>query len=354
MRYYDIKIFYPLAYPQEYNPDQNADPRNLYRHYSSLKNGVHNPGCLMVEFDIQRFEESTPKGETIITLWGISPQEMQQIRQNMIGMQIEVKVGMSKGLPLAAAGKQGLVLKGVIWQVLGNWQGTELRLDLIVTAGPVSQVDSLPLAPINLTLPWDKGQKLSNALFNCFRTLGGYTFSISVSDRLVNSFDNGTFCGTLSDLARHLKTFSKSVIKDKGYVGVEIAVVNGNEIRVYDNDFDTHQVKKVEDSAAYRRDNPTQLHFTDLIGQPTWIKFGTVSIPCVMRGDIQVGNFIRMPEGMRPMLQASSYSQFRDDSAFKGLFQVASVRLLGNSRQADANSWVTVLEAYPYTEDNKP
>lgn len=307
----------------------------------------------MVEFDILRFGESTPQGETTITIWGISPQEMQQARQNMFGMPIEVRVGMSKGLPLANAGKSGLVLKGVIWQAMGNWQGTELRLDLIVTVSPVSHVDPLPLAPINLTLPWNKGQKLSDALFDCLRTLGGYTFSISISDRLVNNYDNGMYCGSLSDLAVYLNTFSKSIIKDKNYAGVEIAVVDGNEIRVYDNDFGTHRAKKPEESAAYRRDHPIQLQFTDLIGQPTWIKYNTVSVPCVMRGDIQVGDYILMPKESRPIIQAASYSQFRDESAFKGLFQVTLVRLLGNSRQPDANSWVTVLEANPYSETQK-
>lgn len=51
------------------------------------------------------------------------------------------------------------------------------------------------------------------------------------------------YCGSLSDLAVYLNTFSKSIIKDKNYAGVEIAVVDGNEIRVYDNDFDTHRAK---------------------------------------------------------------------------------------------------------------
>ncbi|PYA80864.1 hypothetical protein DMW54_24995, partial [Serratia marcescens] len=58
-------------------------------------------------------------------------------------------------------------------------------------------------------------------------------------------------------------------------------------------------------------------------------------------------DYIRMPEKLRPMIQASSYSQFRDDAAFTGDFLVSSVRLLGNSRQPDANSWLTVLEAHP-------
>ncbi|ECK7346983.1 hypothetical protein YU57_24165, partial [Salmonella enterica subsp. enterica serovar Typhi] len=160
MRFYDIQIFNA--------PDAKGNPGTLYRQYSSMKNGVFNPGCLMVEFDLLRFGESTPKGQSCITVWGISPQEMQQARQDMFGMTIKMWVGMSKGLPLAKPEQRGLVLEGTIWQVLGNWQGTELRLDLIVTAGPVSDVNPLPLAPVNLTVPWNKGVKLSVALTQCF------------------------------------------------------------------------------------------------------------------------------------------------------------------------------------------
>ncbi|OKP23349.1 hypothetical protein [Serratia fonticola] len=336
MRYYDIRIF-----------EKGGDPNKPFRYYSSLKNGVFNPGNLMIEFDIQRFGESTPQGESRVTIWGIGPKEMQQARQNMFGMTIKMWVGMSKGLPLAKPSQKGLALEGTIWQVLGNWQGTELRTDLIITAGPVSSANPAPLAPISLTLPWNKGIKLSVALEQCFRLLGGYRFSINVSDRLINNYDRPWFCGNLSSLAKDLNSFSKSIIKDVGYSGVEIAMVNGNEIRVFDNDFSNHQNKDSKVTASDRRNNPTQIEFTDLIGQPTWVQFGKVSIPCVMRSDIQVGDYIRMPEQIRPMVQASSYSQFRDDAAFKGVFQVSSVRLLGNSRQPDANSWVTVIEAYP-------
>lgn len=342
MRYYDIQIFTPA--------DKKGNPAKLFRRYSSLKNGVFNPGNLMIEFDIQRFGEATPKGESCITIWGISPQDMQQARQDMFGMKIKMWVGMSKGLPLAKPAQQGLILEGTIWQVLGNWQGTELRVDLIVTASAVSDVIPAPLAPINLTLPWNKGVKLSVALTQCFQNMGGeYRFSISISDRLINNFDSSMFCGSLTELATKLKNLSKNIIKENDYSGVEISVVNGREIRVFDNDFANHQDKSSKKSAYYRSKNPTQIVFTDLVGQPTWVQYGTITIPCVMRSDIQVGDYIRMPEKLRPMVQASSYSQFRDDSAFTGDFLVSSVRLLGNSRQPDANSWVTVLEAHPAT-----
>lgn len=71
------------------------------------------------------------------------------------------------------------------------------------------------------------------------------------------------------------------------------------------------------------------------------------SLVCVMRGDIQTGDHIKMPQKARPMIQASSYSQYRDDSAFSGEFMVNAVRLLGNSRQPTAEAWVAIIEASP-------
>jgi len=336
MRYYDIKIF-------------NSDG-TIYREYSSLKNGVFNPGALMVEFDILRFGESTPQGESHITVWGISPQEMQQARQNMSGKRIQLFSGMSKGLPLANPQQRGLVIDGTIFQAFGNWQGTELRLDFIIFAGPVSSSNPAPLAPVNLTLPWLSGQKLSVALSQCFMTLGGYKPNINISNRLILNYDRQMYCGSLTGLAKNLKDFSLSIIKDPGYSGVEMTVVNGNELRVTDNDYANHPDQTSRNSAVYRNNNPIQIEFSDLIGQPTWIRFGVVTLACVMRADIQVGDVILMPKKSRPMIQASSYSQFRDDAAFSGSFKVQSVRLVGNNRQRDGGSWITIIEANPEAE----
>lgn len=333
MRYYEINIL--------------DDDNTIIKQYSSLKNGVHNPGCLMVEFDIQRVGESTPSGETHLTIWGIGPKEMQQARSNLYGKKIQIFVGMSPGLPLAGKWNRRLALLGTILQVFGNWQGTELRLDFIIVAGPITQNSFGRLGPIQLTFPWSAGRALSSALAQCFMTLGGYRPNISVSDRLILNYDRPMFCGSLQDLAKDLKAFSLSKIKDPGYSGVEIAVVNGNEIRVWDNDYTNHSDSSSRVSASSRKVSPIQIEFNDMVGQPTWINFGVVSLVCVMRCDIQNGDHILMPKKARAMIQASSYSQYRDDSAFNGEFMVQSVRMLGNSHQPNAESWVTVIESSP-------
>ncbi|MEE7525942.1 hypothetical protein G8O16_22240 [Enterobacter roggenkampii] len=336
MRYYEINIL-----------DSND---KVIQHYSSHKNGAYNPGALMVEFDILRFGESTPQGETHLTIWGIGPRDMQQARQNLYGKKIQIFAGMSKGLPLAGVWDKKLAIEGTIFQVFGNWQGTELRLDFIIVSGPVNTTARGQMVPLQLTMPWSTGQKLSVALTQCVMMMGGFRPNISISDRLILNYDRPMFCGSLTELAKNLRAFSLSRIKDPGYTGVEIAVVNGNEIRVWDNDYANHPDQSSKTSATERSKNPVQINFNDLIGQPTWISFGVVSVICVMRADLQTGDHILMPEKARPMIQASSYSQFRDDSAFNGEFVVQSVRLLGNSRQPTAEAWITVIEAYPAEE----
>ncbi|MEI9569435.1 hypothetical protein V5080_03500 [Atlantibacter hermannii] len=339
MRYYDIQIF---------SPADGDKPEKLIQQYSSHKNGVYNPGALMIEFDILRFGESTPQGETHLVIWGIGPKEMQQARQELFGKKIKVFLGMGKGLPLAGTvSAPKLVMQGTINQVFGNWQGTELRLDFIIVAGPVTETPQGQLMPLPLTFDWKAGQKLSVALTQCFMNIKGYKFNISISDRLVLNYYKGLFCDDISALAKNLKDFSLSRIKDVGYSGVEIAIVNGNELRVWDNDYANHPDQSSNNSATARSKSPVQIEFNDLIGQPTWVRFGVVSLVCVMRGDIQTGDHIKMPQKARPMIQASSYSQYRDDSAFSGEFMVNAVRLLGNSRQPTAEAWVAIIEASP-------
>lgn len=182
-------------------------------------------------------------------------------------------------------------------------------------------------------------------------TAGATTESLppdSNSNTTVLTYDHGQMAVYLLGHVQAALTRTMQLGRQQRVVtGVEISVVNGNEIRVWDNDYANHPDQGSKTSATDRSKNPVQINFNDLIGQPTWISFGVVSVICVMRADLQTGDHILMPEKARPMIQASSYSQFRDDSAFNGEFVVQSVRLLGNSRQPTAEAWITVIEAYP-------
>lgn len=317
MRFYDFQIF-----------DKKG---KLYRRYKSLDDyGNFNPGCLMVEFDIQKYGMSTPMGSSLVRVYGVSIKEMQQAQQNMFGMTIKGFAGMSKGLPLSRYKQAGLVLEGEIQQPFGNWQGTELSLDMIITAGYGSTS-----SPVNITMPWLKGQKMSIALYFALqRAFPDYKIKIEVSDNLVMNYDAPIFCSSLQQLAANLKSISQGIIKDPNYRGVEISIFPGKEIRAWDSE------------TSSRKNDPIKIEFTDLVGQPVWIEFNKVQIRTVMRADINVGDYLKMPKGVLTITQASSYSQYRNISAFTGVFQVSAVRVIGNSRQPDANSWVTIIEAY--------
>lgn len=317
MRYYDFQIFEKSG--------------KLFKQYKSLDAyGNYNPGCLMVEFDIQRYGMSTPMGNSLVRVYGVSIKEMQQAEQNMFGMTIKGFVGMSKGLPLAKASQSGMILEGVIQQPFGNWQGIDLSLDMIITAGGGSV-----FSPKNITMPWKKGQKLSLALFFALqRAFPDYKININISDLLVFDHDADGYCSSITELADVVKRLSRRIIRDDGYLGVEIGMFPGKEIRVWDS------------LTTVKKKTPIQLEFTDLIGQPVWIEFNRVMITCVMRADIQVGDYVRMPAGAMAITQASSYSQYRSKTAFSGVFAIQSCRCVGNSRQPDAASWVTIFEAY--------
>lgn len=314
MRYFDILI--------------TEDNGTLLKRFTSLTpQGTFNPGAPMIELDIQRYGLSTPKGQSLIRVWGPSITDIRQATKNFANKNISISLGMSKGLPLANPKQSGLVIEGVIQQPFGNWQGTSQSLDFIITAGGGSNND-----PKNIVMQWPAGQKLSTALFfSLQRAFPERKITIDISDNIVTNFDNNGFYATLSQLAQQLKAMSKSIINKPDYFGVEIATTPG-EIRVWDK-----TVLKT----------PTQLQFVDLIGQPTWIEAQKVSIKLVMRADIQTGDYIRMPLGALSVTTASSYAQYRDQSSFTGDMMVTDVRMLGNSRQPDGDSWVTILEAIP-------
>lgn len=314
MRYYDVTI--------------SEEDGTVIRNFSSLTpQGTYNPGALMAEFDLQRYGMSTPKGMSLFRVWGVSIEEIKQAKTNYFGKRISIKLGMSAGLPLANPKQSGLVIEGIVNQPFGNWQGTEQSLDFIITAGLGSNDD-----PKNVVFEWAAGAKMSTALYFCLqRGFPDKKISVDVDDRLVLNYPVAGFYATLSQLSQQLRGLSRSIIKDDGYHGVEMSVSPG-EIRVWD---------------GLKKKPPVQIEFVDLTGQPTWIEAQKVSIRLVMRADIQVGDYIRMPQGSLAVINASSYSQYRNQSAFTGDMMVTDVRLIGNSRQPDASSWVTIIEAVP-------
>ena len=149
--------------------------------------------------------------------------------------------------------------------------------------------------------------------------------------RIVQPHDEVHNASTLSGLA--------TLINDITTSGVQI-VIHGDTIQVYDNSY---------------KPGPKQLDFLDMVGQPMWIQPQVIQVKFVMRADLQVGDVISFPQaansgssglaGFVQTAQSAVPSAQNYQSAIKGNFSVFSIRHIGDMRQPNGNSWVTVVNA---------
>lgn len=301
--------------------------------YTSYVKGQTLPGAWNVEFDIPVGPASSPMGGALVRVWGISLAEISQAT-DLVNKKVAVYGGMQKGLPLANPQQAGLLVQGFVFQAFGNWINTDMTLDLVIQPGDEPLGTGAVDRPINLVLDWKKGTPLAQALRNALLTaFPGFKQTVSISSQLVFQNDVVGSFSTLTQLGQWAKQMSKSVIKDAGYNGVEIAI-GQNSVSVYDG--------------SERRSAAKAIAFTDLIGQPTWIEAPSIQLKCVMRADLQVGDLITLPQSaVINTAQAQSSLVPNQRLTFQGEFMIQQIRHLGNYRQADAASWVTVINAAP-------
>jgi hypothetical protein len=299
--------------------------------WSSQQKGVDDPGALNIEFDFFEYVYAIPMGNSTLTIEGVSLEDLQQAPQ-FAGQQLSMKAGMSAGLPLANPTQAGLVLAGQIFQSFGNWAGTEMTLDFVVIPS-LYTVSS----PGNIVLNWKKGTTLQQALATTLSIAYPNTTAVFRIAQHINSHDDIGAYSTLSNLAKHVKSVTKSPTSP----GVDIVYLNtANTIIVLDGSVQT---------------NPTQLQFTDLIGQPTWTDVNVMQFTTVMRADIGVGTVIKMPQGLQDVpgivttTAAAFPSQLKYKTAFQGTFLVQSVRQIGNFRDPNGASWATIFQCVPQT-----
>jgi hypothetical protein len=291
--------------------------------YTSFVSGQTLTAALNIELDVPVVPFATPMGAALVRIWGISLQEISQA-SDLNGMNIAVYAGMQKGLPLANPAQAGLIMQGVVFQAFGNWIGVNQTLDLICQ--PSIGTDAVPK---NFSFNWKAGTPLAQAISNTLSTaFPGTKQNINISPNLVLAHDEPGYYKTLVQFATYVKQKSADVIGGN-YPGVDI-VLKQNEFDVYDGTTPT---------------TPTQIAFQDMIGQPTWIAPQTIQVAFVMRADLEVGGYIKMPPSI-VTTTSSSFSQFRSKSAFQGVFQINQIRHVGNYRQQDAASWATAVNAF--------
>jgi hypothetical protein len=308
VRYYRIEI--------------DNDDGSPFAVYTSFVNGATDPGALHVEIDITTATYATPVGASFVRVWGVPITVISQ-SADLNGKRIKVFAGMQRGLPLANPAQAGLLTAGRIIQAFGNWVGVNMTLDLILTPDTGSTANQK-----NIVLNWAAGTPLNEALRSTLATaFPDRTIDVQVSSGIVQPRQETGFWSSLDQFALWLK--AKTIgATGLDYPGVDIMVTE-NAVRAYD-----------ATSPTVTRD----IDFLDLIGQPTWIDFATVQLIVVMRADVSVGEYVRLPRAA-VITTPQSQSQYRNSAVFQGAFQVRQVRHVGAYRTPDAAAWVTIIDA---------
>lgn len=319
MRYYDIALF---------NSSGAASSASTpFRRWSSHPNGQYDSAAPQVEFDMPVTAYGAPVGAQAITIHGVPLKDLSQANQ-LAGMEVVVTGGMQKGLPLANPKQAGLLLKGQVFQAYGNWQGTDMRLELVIY--PSQYTNDLPG---NFVVNWLPGQSLTDALKATLAiAYPNIPISINIGQNFVFDTAEVHFCATLEELAQYVSDLTASVFKQE----VTITLQAGKFV-IFDKTY---------------QPSPIQIAFTDLIGQPTWIQPKVMQMKTVMRADLQIGSLITMPQGFQDApglittLGSSLPSSIKYQSAFQNNFTVKELRHLGSYRSPSGEDWATVFNCF--------
>lgn len=341
MRYYSIEI-----------RDKDGDlvvpgyakKLNLNASYTSFVNGQSLPGALDIELNIPLYNYAFPKQGAMVRIFGVSLEEVSQAN-DLEGYSIVIKGGMQKGLPLAKPSQNGLILRGTIFQSYGNVEGVERVLNLILTpsTGTIAK-------PKNISLNWRARQPLSEALQTTLTAaFPEYTVRMAISSDLVMSSDQpGTF-GKLEELSAAVLRLTRAQ-QFKGIKTLSGATYGGVDITIKDKVIVVYD--KTTDFGGTTYDDPKQLLFEDMLGQPTWLDPGTINVRLVLRADLDVGGFIKMPQKLpsnyaifTQTAQLPADTPSRNKSIFQGTFAIRELFHFGRFRQSDAASWVTSVNA---------
>lgn len=314
MRYYDITL----------TQGGNTTP---FRQWTSHPNGVFNPNAPDIEFDCQVASFATAAQIFTVTIHGVPLTDISQAQQ-FTGMQFSMKGGMQAGLPLANPMQAGLLVSGEVFQAYGNWEGTDMRLDLVIAPSSYTLSD-----PGNIVFNWPAGQPLSQAIKNTLAVAyPNIPVTISISDQLVQSSVEMHFCSTLQEFAQFLQDLTQGHFLGPNYSGVNLTAQNG-QFFIWDSTYTPPTI---------------QVAFSDFIGQPTWIEVNTMVMKLVLRADLQLGTQIKMPQGLQNSpgfvnTTSGSYPSSNNyQTAFQGLFNITELRHIGSYRVPDGSAWATI------------
>lgn len=389
MRYYaiDLNLGTELIIP-------DYMPKDLKHSFCSHRGNSVLPGALNVEMDIPLNPLNTPQKGTRVRIWGVP---LKGLDVDYTGYTMKVWGGMKPGLPIATRQSERIpptskpLVEGTVLMSFGNWTGTNMSLDFVL-----APLGALPQVQVNLPFTWPEGTLLADAIRTTMKT--GYgadvDLQINISAELKSTDSNygATRFTTLTEFGRHIQQISmqpKYVSKIKTvsgapYTGVTGIVAPGgspnpgnnantrHSFKFFDNSDDAARSQAVTTSGqtttaggvttlptitvtatpdgSYK--NPVEIQFEDLIGQPTLLNVNAVSFTTILRNDLEIGTWIKLPVKARGFTSITipsvnvPYLQ-RSQSILQGTLQVRTIQHFANYRQPDGASWVTMIQAFP-------
>lgn len=301
-----------------------------------------------IEFDLAVTSAETPPGGAWIRVWGPTREQIDQA-SDFNEAAIELYGGMQNGLPLATqsvqAGQPGLLARGTVFQAFANWQGTVQTLEFVIILEPLDAAVNndaarqaasagAPPPPQNFSFTWKQGDSLTDkvqAVLQQAYPESSVTLSAATDITLLHDE-----AGVFTDI-RTFSTYIQGISRDiKGptYAGLNIAPNGAKSFLVFDN-------TKINGSV-------TKVTMFDLIGQVTWLTANTCTFATVLRADINIGDTVTFSPiaEAQAITTSDSQSQARTKNTFNGEWQInAYARHVGDSRQPDAQSWISVFQA---------
>jgi len=149
MRFYAVKIDgAPSAFPEVPGcPVKGAQ----FSTVADLGDGLgqrNDPGALQLIMKIEMVSVSAVTPNSFIRFYGVDINMLKQA-SNLTGLPIEIYAGFWPSLPLATeeAPYAGAIYCGQIWQAFGNWQETDMTLDLLLNVGNTAGVGGEQVGP---------------------------------------------------------------------------------------------------------------------------------------------------------------------------------------------------------------
>ena len=288
--------------------------------YSSLDNPTN---AMQVNIDIPVAPQHIIAGQGYIRVFGVPITLINQASQ-YYGAKVEVRAGMSRGLPLANQQQSGIIATGAVVQAVGDWEGGQIYLDFFLVASM-----GIDVAPYVVDVK--AGASLDDALRQTLSAaLPDLTIVMNAS-QLISNYAQTAVYGSLTQVSKFAKNFSHDINQVENYNGLSITVQNGKVI--VDDGTKTTASKIIK--------------FVELIGKPTWINGGEVQFRTVMRGDISIYDFVKFEPNQVMLETAQSYANLRNISNFSSTYQIIQIRHLGNNRQQGGDNWVSIFNCVP-------